>query len=107
MTLPGVGPILAVVIALEIGQVDRFPTAQKLACYGGTVPRIKESGGRIRFGKVRPDVNRYLKWALIEASNIVVLNQSCWPNRCCAILQAYHAAQGTCQGGRSSRPASG
>jgi transposase len=81
MTLPGVGPILAVVIALEIGQVARFPTAQKLACYGGTVPRIKDSGGRIRFGRVRPDVNRYLKWALIEAANVVVLNQTRWPNR--------------------------
>ena len=81
MTLPGVGPILAVVTALEIGKIERFPSPQKLACYAGTVPRIKDSGGRIRFGKVRPDVNRYLKWALVEAANVVVLNQARWPNR--------------------------
>lgn len=78
MTIPGVGPILATVIAMEIGQIDRFPRAENLASYAGTVPRIKESGGKIRFGRVRPDVNRYLKWALIEAANVVVLHQNRW-----------------------------
>lgn len=76
MSLPGVGPILAIVIALEIGKIGRFPRAQNLASYAGTVPRIKESGGKIRFGKVRPDVNRYLKWAFIEAAQSAVLHQS-------------------------------
>lgn len=81
MTIPGVGSVLAVVIAMEVGEVERFPRAESLANYAGTVPRIKQSGGRVRFGKVRPDVNRYLKWALIEAANIVVLNQTRWPDR--------------------------
>jgi len=45
-TIPGVGDILAIVIALEVGDVSRFPRAQKLASYAGTVPRIKDSGGR-------------------------------------------------------------
>lgn len=35
LTLPGVGLILAVVIALEVGDVTRFPTAEKLAGYAG------------------------------------------------------------------------
>lgn len=87
MTIPGVGPILATVIAMEVGEIDRFPSAQNLASYAGTVPRIKESGGRIRFGKVRPDVNRYLKWALIEAANVVCLNQVRWPER--HVVQLY------------------
>jgi len=87
MTIPGVGPILAIVIAMEIGQIDRFPRAENLASYAGTVPRIKESGGKIRFGRVRPDVNRYLKWALIEAANVVVLNQNRWPES--HVVQLY------------------
>lgn len=87
MTIPGVGPILATVIAMEIGQIDRFPRAENLASYAGTVPRIKESGGKIRFGRVRPDVNRYLKWALIEAANVVVLNQNRWPES--HVVQLY------------------
>src|SRR5207249_4750177 len=62
MTVPGVGLILAVVIALEIGDVARFATAEKLAAYAGTTPRVHASGGKTRFGRLRPDVNRYLKW---------------------------------------------
>lgn len=80
-TLPGVGSILAVVIALEIGDIDRFPGPDRLASYSGMVPRIKSSGGKTTFGRVRPDVNRYLKWALIEAANIIMMNRARWPNR--------------------------
>jgi len=81
MTLPGVGPILAVVIAMEIGEVGRFPGSQHLASYAGTVPRIYSSGGKTFHGKARPDVNRYLKWAFVEAANVVVLHQRHWPER--------------------------
>lgn len=73
-TMPGVGDILAVVIAMEVGDVSRFPRAQNLASYAGTVPRIKDSGGRRYYGRVRPDVNRYLKLALVEAANVVALH---------------------------------
>lgn len=76
MTLPGVGPILATVMALEIGSVDRFPSASHLASYAGTVPRVNSSGGKTYYGKVRPDVNHYLKWAFVEAANVIVLQQS-------------------------------
>ena len=75
MTLPGVGSILATVIALEIGSIERFASAPRLASYAGTVPRIHSSGGRTFYGRVRPDVNRYLKWAFVEAANVIVLNQ--------------------------------
>ncbi|MCJ7564696.1 MAG: IS110 family transposase, partial [Candidatus Aminicenantes bacterium] len=78
MTIPGIGKILAVVIALEIGDITRFPGPEHLASYAGTVPRVKSSGGKTFFGKVRPDVNRYLKWALIEAANMIVLHQRHW-----------------------------
>lgn len=76
MTLPGVGPILAITIALETGDVDRFPDPHHLASYSGTVPSVHSSGGKTRFGRVRPDVNRYLKRAFVEAANAVVLHQS-------------------------------
>jgi transposase len=80
-TLPGVGPLLAIVLALEIGDITRFPSAEHLASYSGTVPRLKESGNRRFKGQVRPDVNRYLKWAFVEAANITVLNQERWADR--------------------------
>ncbi len=74
-SLPGVGDILAIVIALEVGEVNRFRDAEHLASYSGTVPRINSSGGKTYFGKVRPDINHYLKWAFIEAANCINLQQ--------------------------------
>jgi transposase len=75
MTLPGIGFILSVVIALEVGDIGRFPTAEHLASYSGTTPRIHQSGDKTRFGRLRSDVNQYLKWAYVEAANSICLNQ--------------------------------
>jgi transposase len=74
-SLPGVGDILAIVIALEIGSVARFPSPMHLASYAGLVPRVHSSGGKTYYGKVRDDVNHYLKWAFIETANCVALQQ--------------------------------
>jgi len=79
-TLPGVGPILAIVIALEVGSVERFAGGERLASYAGKVPRVSSSGGKTYYGKVRPDVNRYLKWAFTEAANAIVLQQKRRPD---------------------------
>ena len=81
MTLPGVGVILGATIALEIGAIERFPSAPRLASYAGTTPRVHASGDRVRYGRTRPDVNRYLKWAFAEAANSVAVNYKRWPER--------------------------
>lgn len=80
-TLPGVGDILSVVIALEIGAVARFATAERLAAYAGTTPRVTASGDKMRMGRLRPDVNRYLKWAFVEAANSVRAHSRSHPDR--------------------------
>jgi len=80
-TIPGVSLILAMVIALEIGDVNRFSGPEKLASYGGTVPRVKASGGKIFHGPVRSDVNRYLKWVFVEAANTVVTFHKKWADK--------------------------
>jgi len=74
-TLPCVGRILSMVMTLEIGQVERFPSAAHLASYAGLVPRVHSSGGQTRLGQICGDVNHYLKWAFIEAGNLVVVHQ--------------------------------
>ena len=81
MSLPGVAVILAATIALEIGEIERFPSASHLASYAGTTPRVHASGDRVRYGRTRPDVNRYLKWAFAEAGNSVAVNYRNWPER--------------------------
>ena len=90
-TLPGVGPILAITIALEMGDVARFPTGEKFASYTGKVPRVSSSGGKTHYGKVRPDVNRYLKWAFTEAANAIVLQQHRLGD--CHVLRLYWRIQ--------------
>ena len=71
-TLPGVGKILAPVLALEIDQIARFPTADKLCAYAGLVPTTHASGGKIAHGRMLPFCNRWLKWAFIEAAWVAV-----------------------------------
>ena len=72
-SLPGVGDTLAVVIWTEIGSIERFSRAEQLASYCGLVPRENSSGGKIRFGAVRRDVNVYLKWAFVESIKTRIL----------------------------------
>lgn len=81
MTLPGIGFILAVTIANEIGDISRFIAPAKLANYAGTVPRVHSSGGMTRYGKLRNDVNHYLKWAYAEAGNSTAVNHMRFPLR--------------------------
>lgn len=81
MSLPAVGFILGTVILLEVGKVDRFPSAAHLASYAGTTPRVHASGGKVHYGQLRSDVNRYLKWAFLEAANVICLNHRHLPQR--------------------------
>jgi len=81
MTIPGIGVILATVIVLEAGDLARFPDGPHFAAYAGSVPRVHASGDKVRFGRTRPDVNRYLKWAFAEAGNSVALNHKRCPDR--------------------------
>jgi len=80
-TMPGVGAILSVVIWQEIGDVSRFANAGRLASYSGTCPRISQSGDKSRMGKLRTDVNQYLKWAFSEAGNSVAVHYKKLPDR--------------------------
>ena len=107
MTVPGVGLTLAVVIALEVGDVARFATAEKLAGDAGTTPRVHASGGKTRFGRSRPDVNRYLKWAFVEAANAICVTRRRSPSAMSVGLRPPRPAQGPPQGYRGVGPASG
>jgi transposase len=80
-SLPGIGFILGTLILSEVGDVGRFATAEKLAAYAGTTPRVHASGDKFRFGSLRSDVNRYLKWAYVEAANVICMNRGKYPDR--------------------------
>ncbi len=67
-TVPGFGPILAALAALEIDRIERFISPSKLASYTGLVPSTYASGGKIFHGKLIPMSNKWLRWVLVEAA---------------------------------------
>jgi transposase len=70
-TLPGLGDILAIVVDCEVGSISRFDSCDHFASYAGVVPKEHSSGGKIRYGHLLAESNHYLKWAFIEAANVV------------------------------------
>jgi len=66
--LMGVGPVLALTIRAEIGDIARFATPAQLASYAGLVPRVEASAGRVRYGRITKRGSPWLRWALVEAA---------------------------------------
>ncbi|MCI0438508.1 MAG: IS110 family transposase [Chloroflexi bacterium] len=65
--LPGIGPLSALVIFAELGEITRFRTPEKLASFAGLAPRVRSSGGKTRRGPVTKQGPSALRWVLIEA----------------------------------------
>jgi len=65
--LPGIGPVLAAVIAAEIGDVTRFRKPGQLCSWAGLTPRHHESDLKVIRGHVSKQGSRMLRWALCEA----------------------------------------
>jgi len=66
-SVPGIGPILSLVILYEIGDIERFPRVQDFASYARLVKCAKESAGK-RYGTSGSKIgNAHLKWAFSEA----------------------------------------
>jgi transposase len=66
--LRGIGPVLALTIRAEIGDIHRFTTGAQLASYAGLVPRVDMSAGHYRYGRITKRGSPWLRWALIEAA---------------------------------------
>jgi len=68
VTIPGIGDLLGLTIASEIGDISRFPSARKLVGYSGLTPRVYQSGEKSRTGKLSKTGSTMLRWAAIEAA---------------------------------------
>lgn len=67
-TIPGVGPILALVILYEIHAINRFPTEGNFISYARLVKCAHESEGKRMKGCNNKIGNAHLKWAFSEAA---------------------------------------
>jgi transposase len=68
-TIPGIGELLGLTIAAEIGDIARFGTPRKLIGYAGLAPRVNQSGDRSRTGALSKAGSRTLRWAAVEAAH--------------------------------------
>ena len=73
-SVPGIGPILALVILYEIGDINRFDRVQDFASYARLVKCARESAGK-RHGTGGAKIgNAHLKWAFSEAAVLFLRN---------------------------------
>jgi transposase len=68
-TIPGVAELLALTIAVEIGDISRCASPEKLVSYGRLAPRVHQSGqARAGSGPLSKSGSRLLGWAAVEAA---------------------------------------
>jgi len=65
--IDGVGPILAMVLVAEIGDVHRFPGPEQLCSWAGMTPKHRESDTKVHRGRITKQGNRLVRWAAVEA----------------------------------------
>ena len=74
MTIPAVGPILALTWALEVGDVGRFSSIKKAISYCGLCAAEKSSGETMQRTPLSKQRNRHLQTILIEAAKMAPRN---------------------------------
>ncbi|WP_419187192.1 transposase [Cupriavidus necator] len=69
---PGIGQILASVILLETGPIERFASAGNFASYARCVDSQRLSNGKKKGEGNTKNGNKYLPWAFVEAANFAM-----------------------------------
>jgi transposase len=67
-SLVGLGPVLALTLRAEIGDITRFRGGPALASYAGLVPRVDSSADRYYCGRITREGSPWVRWALVEAA---------------------------------------
>jgi transposase len=66
--IPGVGPVLAAVFVVEIGDVHRFASPRHLCSWAGVTPRHRESDTTVHRGRITKQGSGLVRWAAVEAA---------------------------------------
>jgi transposase len=64
----GIGRYLGLMIAAEIGDVHRFPSARHPCAWAGLTPTVRSSNAKARLGHITAQVSAPLRWAPVEAA---------------------------------------
>jgi transposase len=71
-SIPGIGPVLALTILYEVGDIERFPTVANFISYSRLVKCAHESAGKRSKGGHNKIGNAHLKWAFSEAAVLLI-----------------------------------
>jgi len=71
-TIPGIGVITAMVLIVELIDIQRFKNLDKLCGFAGLVPDVESTGDTEKVKGLTHRANNYLKSILIEASWIAI-----------------------------------
>jgi transposase len=74
-TIPGIGPVHARSIALEIGDIERFSNEKHFCSYARLFPGTHESAGKTTRGKRAKNGNPRLKRAFMNAAKVAVSSE--------------------------------
>lgn len=91
MTIPGISYFTALVIKSEIGDISRFPNANKLCAYAGLIPSTYASADKVRHGRITKRGSKWLRKSLIDA----VTSGSRHPSRLCFFYRKLKKNKGT------------
>ncbi len=76
--LPGFSLITALSVLAAIGEIERFPSAEKLVGYAGLGARVHDSGLTHRSGRITKAGRRDLRTALVEAAHTAANTHPHW-----------------------------
>ena len=71
-SIPGIGPILGLVLLYEIDAIRRFPEVKNFLSYSRLVLGTHESAGKVKGFAGRKLGNAHLKWAFSEAASLML-----------------------------------
>jgi len=77
-TIPGVGPITAVTILAEIGDIKRFDSPKALCHWAGLTPRVRKSDQVVRHGRITKQGSPYLRAAMTRSATVASRASKRW-----------------------------
>jgi transposase len=100
MSMPGIGPVIALTFRASIDQPHRFRRSRSVGAYFGLTPRRYQSGEVDRTGRISKAGDVEVRAALFEAANVILRPSTRWSS-----LKAWAARVAKRQGRKRAKVA--
>ena len=78
MTIPGVGPITASLVAATVADISQFKSARHFAAWLGLVPKQHSSGGKTKLGRITKAGNSAIRTLLVVGATAMIRPAAKW-----------------------------